>query len=206
MTCHVLIFSGGPAPRSLLEFDVDFVVAADHGADHALANGYRIDVLVGDLDSVTEKGKASANKVVQHPVDKDVTDLELALEEASKLGATQVTVVGTFQGRVDHSFNNLLVLVNEQWAHMSIAMTVDESQVWIVHDSLEVILPVGTNVSLLPVGNEVAGVTTTGLQWPLLDESLLLGEGRGISNHSIQEQVTISIRSGVLLVFANQPE
>ena len=143
MTCHVLIFSGGPIPRSLPEFDVDFVVAADHGADHAVENGYQVDVLVGDLDSVTQAGRNSAKKVVQHPVDKDVTDLELALEESSKLGATQVTVVGTFQGRVDHSFNNLLVLVNEQWAHMSLSMVVDDSHVWIVHNSLEVVVPGG---------------------------------------------------------------
>ena len=206
MTCHVLIFSGGPSPRSVPKFDVDFVVAADHGADHAIKNGYQVDVLVGDLDSVTEEGETSANKVVQHPVDKDVTDLELALEEASKLGATQVTVVGTFQGRVDHSFNNLLVLVNEQWAHISLSMVVDESHVWIVHNSLEIVVPVGAQVSLLPVGNEVSGVTATGLQWPLSEESLLLGEGRGMSNRSIVENVSISIRSGVLLVFISQPE
>ena len=206
MTCHVLIFSGGPVPLYLPEVDADFVVAADHGADHALESGYQVDVLVGDLDSVSERGKASAKKVVQHPVDKDVTDLELALEEASKLGATQVTVVGTLQGRVDHSFNNLLVLANDQWAHMSISMLVDASQVWIVHDSLEVVVPVGAQVSLLPVGNEVAGVVTTGLEWPLSDENLLLAEGRGMSNRSLLENVSISIRSGVLLVFISQPE
>ena len=54
------------------------------------------------------------------------------------------------------------------------------------------------------MGNEASGVTTSGLQWPLYDESLLLGEGRGISNYSVQEKVGVSVRSGVLLVFANQ--
>ncbi len=122
------------------------------------------------------------------------------------MGATQVTVVGTLQGRVDHSFNNLLVLANDQWAHMSISMLVDASQVWIVHDSLEVVVPVGAQVSLLPVGNEVAGVVTTGLEWSLSDENLLLAEGRGMSNRSLLENVSISIRSGVLLVFISQPE
>ena len=85
-------------------------------------------------------------------------------------------------------------------------MLVDASQVWIVHDSLEVVVPVGTQVSLLPVGNEVAGVVTTGLEWPLSDENLLLAEGRGMSNRSLLENVSISIRSGVLLVFISQPE
>ena len=85
-------------------------------------------------------------------------------------------------------------------------MVVDESHVWIVHNSLEIVVPVGAQVSLLPVGNEVSGVTATGLQWPLSEESLLLGEGRGMSNRSIVENVSISIRSGVLLVFISQPE
>ena len=96
--------------------------------------------------------------------------------------------------------------MNEQWAHMSLSMVVDDSHVWIVHNSLEVVVPAGVQVSLLPVGNEVAGVTTTGLQWPLSDESLLLGEGRGMSNRSIAKNVSIFIRSGVLLVFISQPE
>ena len=206
MTCHVLIFSGGPTPLYLPEVGADFVVAADHGADHALESGYQVDVLVGDLDSVSERGRNSAKKVVQHPVDKDVTDLELALEESSKLGATQVTVVGTLQGRVDHSFNNLLILANDRWAHMPISMLVDSTQVWVVHNSLEVVVSVGTQVSLLPVGNEVTGVTANGLQWPLSDENLLLAEGRGMSNRSILKNVSISVRSGVLLVFISQPE
>ena len=204
MTHHVVIFSGGPVPLSLPELDADFVIAADHGADHALKFGYGVDLLVGDLDSVTSVGESAAKKVVRHPIDKDFTDLELALSEASSLGANQVTVVGTFQGRADHSFNNLLVLVSQEWAHMAITVFIDESQVWVVHDSLEVVLPLGTTVSLLPVGNEASGVTTSGLQWSLHDESLLLGEGRGMSNCSVQEKVGVSVRSGVLLVFANQ--
>ena len=122
------------------------------------------------------------------------------------MGATQVTVVGTLQGRVDHSFNNLLVLANDRWAHMPILMLVDTTQVWVVHNSLEVVVSVGTQVSLLPVGNEVTGVTANGLQWPLSDENLLLAEGRGMSNRSISENVSISVRSGVLLVFISQPE
>ena len=128
----------------------------------------------------------------------------MALSEAVSLGANQVTVVGTFQGRADHSFNNLLVLVSQKWAHMAITVFIDESQVWVVHDSLEVVLPLGTTVSLLPLGNEASGVTTSGLQWSLHDESLLLGEGRGMSNCSVQEKVGVSVRSGVLLVFADQ--
>ena len=87
---------------------------------------------------------------------------------------------------------------------MAITVFIDESQVWVVHDSLEVVLPLGTTVSLLPVGNEASGVTTSGLQWSLDDESLLLGEGRGMSNCSVQEKVEVSVRSGVLLIFANQ--
>ena len=85
-------------------------------------------------------------------------------------------------------------------------MLVDATQVWVVHNSLEVVVSVGTQVSLLPVGNEVTGVTANGLQWPLSDENLLLAEGRGMSNRSISENVSISVRSGVLLVFISQPE
>jgi thiamine pyrophosphokinase len=59
-------------------------------------------------------------------------------------------------------------------------------------------------VSLIALGGDVAGVRTTGLVWPLDDEILEFGSGRGVSNRFASAVATVTTRSGVLLVV--QPE
>lgn len=92
---HALIFTGGPVPQDLQALpDADFIIAADSGIDNAQRLGSTVDLLVGDLDSASSRAKESAQAVESHPVDKDETDLELALTAALAAGATSATIVG----------------------------------------------------------------------------------------------------------------
>jgi thiamine pyrophosphokinase len=59
---------------------------------------------------------------------------------------------------------------------------------------------VGDLVSLMPFGPGVEGVITSGLAWPLEDESLPLGPARGLSNVRVAPVARVSIRSGLLVV------
>ena len=82
-----VVFAGGdPLPeevRRLLPRDA-LVVAADSGLDLARRLGVPVDLVVGDFDSVDPAGLAAAaaagSVLERHPVDKDATDLELALD------------------------------------------------------------------------------------------------------------------------------
>ena len=82
-----MVVAAGPGPvaeASRPDAD-DIVIAADGGADRAMAAGWPIHHLVGDLDSVADAGRAHASlhgaTVHQHPADKDTTDLELIPNE-----------------------------------------------------------------------------------------------------------------------------
>ena len=70
------------------------VIAADSGADHALGAGLSVSHLVGDFDSLhpdtLDRLAAGGTRIERHPVDKDATDLELALDAAEALGARRV--------------------------------------------------------------------------------------------------------------------
>ena len=99
----------------------DLVVAADGGSHHALDAGITPSVVIGDLDSLSDDllRRLEAERVAFHraPVEKDETDLELALTwAAAQPGVEEIVVLGAFGGRPDQALSNLLLL-----AHPSLA-------------------------------------------------------------------------------------
>ena len=200
---HALILTGGPLP---LELDplpkADLVIAADEGIDNAQQLGIRVDLLVGDFDSASEGSEAFAGSVQRHPVDKDETDLELALAAALEAGMQSVTVVGTMAGRVDHALGNLLLLTADRWQALRIDARIDSARVWVVRDRAAVDGAPDDLVSLMAVGGPANGVSTSGLAWPLDGALLESGPGLGLSNRMTGPTAELSVRQGVLLVIA----
>jgi thiamine pyrophosphokinase len=58
----------------------------------------------------------------------------------------------------------------------------------------------GGVVSLLPFGERVEGITTSGLRYPLRDEPLEAGPARGLSNVRERSDAWVEVRRGRLLV------
>ncbi|MGZ8687024.1 MAG: hypothetical protein ACXWZP_01210, partial [Gaiellaceae bacterium] len=82
----VIVVAGGapphpgaaPGPAAAIAADnTTTVIAADGGVDRALALGLRVDIAVGDFDSVTPGGlaavEASGARLERHPAAKDAT-------------------------------------------------------------------------------------------------------------------------------------
>ncbi len=182
----------------------DLVIAADRGAEHALALGLQVNVVVGDLDSIDPDTllelEESGTRIEPHPVDKNDTDLELALATALASGATSVTIVGSASGRLDHALGILLAGASERWAGLCIDLRIDAAQAWIVRDHLEIEGEADDVVSLLAVGGPATGVTSTGLRWRLAEATMSPGVAVGLSNLMTGTTATITLTGGTLLV------
>jgi thiamine pyrophosphokinase len=203
----VIVFTGGDAVPEAVADVLDpsaFVIAADSGLDHARALGRRVDVVIGDLDSVSDVGLASAEAagvaVERHDRDKDETDLELALDAAMAHGAGRIVVVGGHGGRLDHFLANALLLAAPAYASAVVDALMGPSRVHVVHRRRSLLATPGETCTLLPVHGEVGGVTTEGLRWSLHDEALRAGTSRGVSNIVEEPSITVSVRAGTLLV------
>lgn len=178
------------------------VVAADSGIDHAHALGLVVDLAIGDFDSVSPEGLSRADAegatVERHPTAKDATDLELALDAALKLGPAHIHVLGGHGGRLDHLLANALLLGAPTYADALITAEMGAARVTIVRERVELHGPLGDTVSLLPLHGPATGVSTAGLRYPLVDEDLLPGSSRGISNELVDAHATITVTAGVL--------
>jgi|SRR5581483_7407897 len=175
------------------------VIAADGGADHAQRLGLHVHLLVGDLDSVSESALVAADRVVRHPVDKDATDLELALAEAIRLEPERILLLGGSSGRLDHLFGSLLLLAAEEYARATVDAQFSEAAVHVVRGDRLLLGRAGDLISLFAVRGAAHGVSTEGLVYPLTGETLEPGSSRGISNLFEGIQARISVASGVLL-------
>lgn len=209
----VIVFAGGdPIPPSAVQdLPADsFVIAADSGLDRAREAGLAIDLLVGDLDSISADGRQNAEehgtKIERHPVYKDATDMELALQAARRQGAHKVIVIGGHGGRQDHYLANALLLPSPAFADLDIEWRAGRARLYAVHTALELDGNVGASISLLAVGGKVRGVETTGLRWNLNGDDLEAGSTRGVSNEFKEETALISVESGTLLVVVPDPE
>jgi len=184
------------------------VIAADSGLEHAAALGLPADLVVGDLDSV-EPGLLDAaiktgTPVERHAVDKDQTDLELALEAARARGARRVLVLGAGGGRLDHLLANALLLASPAFANLELEAWVGPARVVVVRSRAQFRGEPGSLLSLLAVGGPARGVRTEGLRFALCGDDLHPGSTRGVSNELAEPLAIVTLEHGVLL--AVQPD
>ncbi len=217
----VLILADGDAPTRA-ELDAAWpgwadaigrVVAADGGARHAPALGVTIDRWVGDGDSLEPGALAvlAANGVAiaRSPTDKDESDTELAIRAALDDDPAGIVILGAMGGpRTDHALANVGLLALPSLVGRGVILLGARSRIRLVQApgtagatvTASLSGSAGSLVSLLPYGGDVAGVTTAGLVYPLLDEPLPVGTTRGLSNLVAARGASITVRSGRLLV------
>lgn len=185
----------------------ELVVAADGAADTLLAGGCRPGLVVGDLDSLLPSTlallEAAGVPIERHPVEKDATDGELALRAALVRGATTIRVAGAFGGpRLDHSIASLGLLALPDLQRIDVALITPTDTVRLLHGPVSHRLAgaPGDIVSLLPLSERVAGVTTAGLRYALAGATLDRGPTLGASNELMSPDASVAIADGMLIV------
>ncbi len=119
------------------------------------------DAVIGDLDSISDAGRAQIDENRLHYIaEQDSTDFAKCLRSVD---APAILAVGFSGGRLDHQLAACTTLV--QFAGKTVFMLSDEDICFAAPQLLALDLPVGTRLSLFPMG-EVRG-TSTGLHYPI---------------------------------------
>jgi thiamine pyrophosphokinase len=211
----VVVFAGAPLqPVSrllarLAALETPYVIAADSGAATALAFGLQPDLVIGDLDSLDS---ATRSELLQrgvpfetYPRAKDATDSQLALARALQEAPEQLLLLGLLNGpRLDMTVANVLLL------------GLAPSRTAVLDEDNEAVILLGPDqhnwhaqpqelISLLPLGGDVEGVTTSGLLYTLSGETLKFGDSRGVSNEPVDANVAVALENGRLLIVRHFP-
>ena len=199
---EIVVVAAGPGPSVAVPAHRT-VIAADGGADRAAALGLAVDLVIGDLDSISPERLAALEgrgaRVVRHPKAKDATDLELTLDASLELGARRVLVVASAEGRLDHLFASLVLLGAERYATLELDALVGNALVHVVRGSRRLSGREGELLSLFALGGPACDIATLGLAFPLHGETLEPGSSRGVSNVFTGREATVAVGEGVLL-------
>jgi thiamine pyrophosphokinase len=202
-----VIVSGG-----LLEDDVyhrqilqeaEMVICADSGARHALRLGITPNFVVGDLDSLAEAERKELKmrgvKFIKYPCEKDYADTFYALLKALELGYHQIVLVACLGERFDHALSNIMLLALPQVRNLDVRILEPYQEIFLVKPKMKIIGQKGETISLLPLSDEVTGITTSGLYYQVPEGKFTMGFPLGVSNVFIDEVVDLSLEKGLLL-------
>lgn len=195
---RILIVANGEPGNGPPPGRFDQIVAADGGAGLCRQAGLQPDLIVGDMDSLPMSLQAELQaagcrfQVHPDPVNKDETDLELAILAAvtlcrqshvasvcgqnrqPSLPTTQspipeIVLWGIWGGRPDHILSNVLALAHPALAGITVSAYANGWWLRLIgaKQTAHLDAPVGTLVSLIPLTARVTGIFTTGLYYPL---------------------------------------
>jgi len=184
--------------------DAQLIVCADGGAVHAKKMGVKPHILVGDFDSIQDdvlKWFENTDAEIQHyPVEKDMTDSEIAINIAVERGCTSIRILGGFGTRLDHSLANVFLLKKLLDKGIKASIINESNEITLINDEIKLQKRDGYNVSLIPITEKVEGVTTKGLYYPLHEATIEMGSTWGVSNEFVDETAEVTIKSGMLIV------
>ncbi|MBC7131888.1 MAG: thiamine diphosphokinase [Roseovarius sp.] len=169
------------------------VVAADGGADAALAAGLMPRAVIGDFDSISAAARTRLPEEILHAIDdQETTDFEKCL---ARVSAPLLIGLGFIGDRLDHQMAACTALVRH--AARRCVLLGAEDLMFLCPPVLSLPLGAGCRVSLFPMGT-VEG-ESEGLRWPI-GGLRLAPDGRIATSNRAEGPVRIEVNAPKLLV------
>lgn len=192
----VTLLGGGQSAESDLAEALTLaptLVAADGGANVAIAAGLVPDAVIGDFDSLSGATRAAIPAArLHHIAEQDSTDFEKCLRA---IDAPLILALGFTGARIDHELAVWNVLARRRAQNTVIVGA--EDIVLLAPERLALDLAPGTRFSLFPMSP--ARATSRGLRWPV-DAVAFAPDGRSGTSNEVTGPVDLTVTSGALLV------
>ncbi len=203
-TTNYLLINGGRAPNEKFFRQIaqgKKIIAVDKGIEICRATNILPEMLIGDFDSAEkisiDWAEENKIKILRHPVDKDFTDLQLALDFVEN----SALITGCFGGRVDHLFSTIFTCANSD-KRLFLA---DEREIIFFLKSNETaevnFFEKPFAISTLPITETCEGVILNNVHWQLENSKLQQKIPNAISNRLEGDKIKISLNAGFLAIY-----
>jgi thiamine pyrophosphokinase len=200
------IISGGDKTENLSFYKqnilkVDVKIASDSGIKIFKKLNIKPDYLIGDLDSASKEdiewAREKEVQILKYPVQKDEIDSELAIMKAQQLGCEKVYLSSVTGSRIDHTLAGIYLL--GKYSNLDPEIIEEEYSIGIVKKSKVIITKKNNSWAILPLGENIEGLTLKGFKYNLFEQNLDKFNSMGVSNKSEEEKITISLKKGIVL-------
>lgn len=199
--CYI-VGAGDNSGTNFMKKKNEYVIAADGGLEILERMGIKPDLVLGDFDSLGYAPEGS--HVIRYPVEKDDTDMMLAVKKALEMGYDELEIFGGTGGRIDHTVANFQTMLYASRRGAAVKMTDKEHTYHVITDSritLEAKQQGG--ISVFALGGRAVGVTIKGAKYLAEDMELLPDNPTAVSNSYIGKNVVISVAKGSLLIISD---
>lgn len=98
-----------PTRKEVLEIinAAPLTVCCDGAADDFIARGGVPDIIIGDMDSLSDENKARYSDIIIHKADQETNDQTKAVQYLLSRSITRIAIVGATGRREDHTIANI---------------------------------------------------------------------------------------------------
>lgn len=181
-------------------------IGADHGTIVLMNNQIRPIRAFGDFDSLSDNEKEDVAKLglrlYKYPAEKDKTDLELALDWALSQNPERCLLFGVTGGRQDHALASVQLLMKAVDLKTELAIVDRKNCITLLTPGAYHIQknPDYRYLSFLAFTEKVAGLTLSGVKYPLQEAVLPMGSSLCISNEAEEDIFAVTFSQGYLLM------
>lgn len=201
------IFTGGEIFHQYIEErpeEGDLVISADAGYKNATLMGVHTNILIGDFDSLG-RIPDDVDEVKQVPVEKDLTDTQIAVETAMEKGAEEIIIIGSTAGRFDHALSMVAVLEKYWESRVPMYIVNGQNRVRFIRNSgFIVVRSQYKYFSVLAVDEKVKGVSIDGGKYPLKNATLQRNHQFAVSNEITKNAALINVRKGGVYIIESR--
>ena len=191
----IVLFGASPIGSSVLKLIQKFkswpVLAADGGSEAAIDAGFLPQMVIGDMDSVTDLDQLPVLVRQIRLSGQDDTDFEKCLR---LIEAPLIVGVGFLDGRLDHSLAALDAMARLDHDR-PILLAGSYDVVLRLRGDTKLLIDRGSRISIWPLGCQHF-IRSQGLDWPLDDLTMQVGRRTGISNRTNAKTVLIAAGKG----------
>ena len=205
---RAFIYTGGNVtPEFITEHpkNDDITIAADSGYRNAIRLGDKVQILVGDFDSLGEKNIPEGVELIRLKPEKDATDTQVAVAAAIDRGADDIIIIGGISGRLDHTISNLAILEDLYLGGINAVITDGINRVRFCRNSSVLI---GKSyyryLSIICADEKVRGVSADGCKYPLKNAVLERRNQYAISNELSGNCAMISVKKGGIYIIESR--
>lgn len=200
--CYI-VGAGDNFGTNFVKRENEYVIAADGGLETLKEMGIAPDLIMGDFDSLGYIPEGE--NVIKHKVEKNDTDMMLAVERAIDMGYEVIEIFGGTGGRVDHTIANIQTMLYASEKGVSVKMT-DKEYVYYVITDESIVLKAKQwgDLSVFALGGDALNVHIKGAKYIADGLHLTPDNPTAVSNSYIGNDVTIFVEKGSLLIISER--